>query len=175
MYRFDPKVKALVNQEVQEVEAHTQEIDEQDATRTKRPLEGQRPDDQRRRRCSRARQGHAGNTLERGLGKDRGLGRGRRWNKPLSRPLTAATAQQQGAAASNGARLQQCRRLSVNLEAPLRIQRDPTVDEWKQLERAGHQRQAPAPGTEPRPQATPKGWTSHQSEAAWEVTGSGMG
>jgi YidC/Oxa1 family membrane protein insertase len=37
MYRFDPKVKALVNQEVQEVEAHTQEIDEQDANRTKRP------------------------------------------------------------------------------------------------------------------------------------------
>ena len=36
MYRFDPKVKALVNQEVQEVEAHTHEIDEQDASRPAR-------------------------------------------------------------------------------------------------------------------------------------------
>jgi YidC/Oxa1 family membrane protein insertase len=35
MYRFDPKVKALVNREVQEVEAHTQEIDEEGATRNK--------------------------------------------------------------------------------------------------------------------------------------------
>ena len=33
MYRFDPKVKALVNQEVQEVEAHTHEIDEKDEAR----------------------------------------------------------------------------------------------------------------------------------------------
>ena len=35
MYRFDPKVKALVNQEVQEVEAHTHEIDEQNGARNK--------------------------------------------------------------------------------------------------------------------------------------------
>ena len=35
MYRFDPKVKALVTQEVQEVEAHTHEIDEQDGARNK--------------------------------------------------------------------------------------------------------------------------------------------
>jgi YidC/Oxa1 family membrane protein insertase len=37
MYRFDPKVKALVTQEVQEVEAHTQEIDDQDAARGRGP------------------------------------------------------------------------------------------------------------------------------------------
>jgi YidC/Oxa1 family membrane protein insertase len=37
MFRFDPKVKALVNQEVREVEAHTQEIDEQDAAPVRRP------------------------------------------------------------------------------------------------------------------------------------------
>jgi YidC/Oxa1 family membrane protein insertase len=35
MYRFDPKVKALVAQEVQEVEAHTHEIDEEHAGRGK--------------------------------------------------------------------------------------------------------------------------------------------
>ena len=35
MYRFDPKLKALANQEVQEVEAHTHEIDEQNAARAK--------------------------------------------------------------------------------------------------------------------------------------------
>jgi YidC/Oxa1 family membrane protein insertase len=35
MYRFDPKVKALVAQEVQEVEAHTHEIDEEKAGRGK--------------------------------------------------------------------------------------------------------------------------------------------
>jgi YidC/Oxa1 family membrane protein insertase len=35
MYRWDPKVKALVNQEVQEVEAHTHEIDEQNGTRNR--------------------------------------------------------------------------------------------------------------------------------------------
>jgi YidC/Oxa1 family membrane protein insertase len=33
MYRFDPKVKALVSQEVQEVEAHTHDIDEQNGAR----------------------------------------------------------------------------------------------------------------------------------------------
>jgi YidC/Oxa1 family membrane protein insertase len=37
MYRFDPKVKALVNQEVKEVEAHTHEIDEEGAGRGKKP------------------------------------------------------------------------------------------------------------------------------------------
>jgi YidC/Oxa1 family membrane protein insertase len=37
MYRFDPKVKALVNQEVREVEAHTHEIDEEEAGRGKKP------------------------------------------------------------------------------------------------------------------------------------------
>jgi YidC/Oxa1 family membrane protein insertase len=35
MYRFDPKVKALVNQEVQEVEANTHDIDEQNGARNK--------------------------------------------------------------------------------------------------------------------------------------------
>jgi YidC/Oxa1 family membrane protein insertase len=35
MYRFDPKVKALVAQEVQEVEAHTHEIDDEKAGRNK--------------------------------------------------------------------------------------------------------------------------------------------
>jgi YidC/Oxa1 family membrane protein insertase len=35
MYRFDPKVKALVAQEVQEVEAHTHEIDDEKAGRSK--------------------------------------------------------------------------------------------------------------------------------------------
>jgi YidC/Oxa1 family membrane protein insertase len=35
MYRFDPKVKTLVAQEVQEVEAHTQEIDEEKSGRGK--------------------------------------------------------------------------------------------------------------------------------------------
>jgi hypothetical protein len=35
MYRYDPKVKALVVQEVQEVEAHTHEIDEEKAGRGK--------------------------------------------------------------------------------------------------------------------------------------------
>jgi YidC/Oxa1 family membrane protein insertase len=37
MYRFDPKVKALVVQEVREVEAHTHEIDEDRAGRGKKP------------------------------------------------------------------------------------------------------------------------------------------
>jgi hypothetical protein len=37
MYRFDPKVKALVNQEVREVEAHTHEIDEEESGRGKKP------------------------------------------------------------------------------------------------------------------------------------------
>ena len=37
MYRFDPKVKALVAQEVREVEAHTHEIDEEQARGKKRP------------------------------------------------------------------------------------------------------------------------------------------
>jgi YidC/Oxa1 family membrane protein insertase len=37
MYRFDPKVKALVTQEVKEVEAHTHEIDEEGSGRAKKP------------------------------------------------------------------------------------------------------------------------------------------
>jgi YidC/Oxa1 family membrane protein insertase len=37
MYRFDPKVKALVAQEVQEVEAMTHEIDERDAAQQRGP------------------------------------------------------------------------------------------------------------------------------------------
>jgi YidC/Oxa1 family membrane protein insertase len=40
MYRFDPKVKALVAQEVQEVEALTHEIDEKEAGRGKGPNRG---------------------------------------------------------------------------------------------------------------------------------------
>jgi YidC/Oxa1 family membrane protein insertase len=37
MYRFDPKVKTLVAQEVKEVEAHTHEIDEDQTSRGKKP------------------------------------------------------------------------------------------------------------------------------------------
>jgi YidC/Oxa1 family membrane protein insertase len=40
MYRFDPKVKTLVAQEVQEVEAHTHEIDEEKAGRSKTGSDG---------------------------------------------------------------------------------------------------------------------------------------
>ena len=43
MYRFDPKVKTLVNQEVKEVEAHTHEIDEQDAARGRGPSKASGP------------------------------------------------------------------------------------------------------------------------------------
>src|ERR1700722_17078632 len=39
MYRFDPRVKALVVQEVREVEALTHEIDERDAGRGKGPTQ----------------------------------------------------------------------------------------------------------------------------------------
>ncbi len=180
MYRFDPKVKALVNQEVQEVEAHTQEIDEQDAQPgTKRAgLEGRRP-----RRPVAAGTGSAPRSRPRrphprarASGKTADLGRGRKWHQPLSRPARRGHRSAARRGRQQSARRQQRRGSASTSKAALRIQRDrhPRRMEASSTGPATNGR-PPRPGTEPRPQAAPEGWTSHQSEAAREVTGSGMG
>jgi YidC/Oxa1 family membrane protein insertase len=52
MYRFDPKVKALVNRELEEVEEHTLEIDEQQKNRPGyTPPRGAKPADQDKRQA----------------------------------------------------------------------------------------------------------------------------
>ena len=102
MYRFDPKVKALVNQEVQEVEANTHEIDEQNAS-ARQGRGRSRPADPRpwvptrlRPRVPGARRpGVAGTPASKDAGarpasKGAGANSGRRRGRPGPRAATAA-------------------------------------------------------------------------------------
>jgi YidC/Oxa1 family membrane protein insertase len=85
MYRFDPKVKALVAQEVREVEAHTHEIDEDQAGRGKKPAKP--PSDGAPAGGSQTRSGASPGSTGGGSGASSGRGR--------FRDLLAAAAEQQ--------------------------------------------------------------------------------
>ncbi len=104
MYRFDPRVKALVNQEVQEVEAHTQEIDEQDAARHRGAspkVPSQSPAPTKGTNATTARSTGGGGGASRGpAAKGNVAGPSTSGSSRFRALLAAATAQQQGAAAS---------------------------------------------------------------------------
>src|SRR5262249_36574404 len=88
MYRFDPKVKALVVQEVQEVEAHTHEIDDEKAGRSKSGGDGAPPGP----KPTSAAPPKGGQTAK-GAGTSRG--RSARGGRSRFRALLAAAAEQQ--------------------------------------------------------------------------------
>ena len=151
MYRFDPRVKTLVTQEVQEVEANTLEIDERQAGR------GKGGPAKTTGSTAARHQTRGGSTNPSASGKSSASGESR---APTGRSrfrdlLAAATEQQQPGAAST-----KCARRRRHLEGAQRRQvRVPHLQRQRQREhvqRAGHQRKATRRKSKSQPEAAPK-------------------